>query len=195
MALTKCNANVNNISALPDEPTTTATALKALMDKAGVEIKQYLNNVLIPEQDAVNILLSDVVKAQIDTLAGVDTTNTIQGQLNAKQKVVSGVDDSKIGYLSGVTSDIQGQLNGKQDVVAGVDSTKIGYLSEVTSDIQGQLNAKQAVVAGVDSTEIGYLNGVTSSIQTQLNSKQAAIQHGTTLPSAGQAGRVFILHK
>ncbi len=118
MALTKCNANVNNISALPDEPTTTATALKALMDKAGVEIKQYLNNVLIPEQDAVNILLSDVVKAQIDTLAGVDTTNTIQRQLNAKQKVVSGVDDSKIGYLSAVTSDIQGQLNGKQDVVA-----------------------------------------------------------------------------
>jgi len=30
---------------------------------------------------------------------------------------------------------------------------------------------------------------------TQLNAKQDAIQHGTTLPSAGQAGRVFVLHK
>lgn len=195
MALSKCNANVSNISALPDEPTTTATALKALMDKAGVDIKNYLNNVLTNEQDAVNALISGVSKAQIDTLAGIDTTSTIQGQLNAKQRTVAGIDDTKIGYLAGVTSDIQSQLNGKQAIVAGVDSVKIGYLSDVTGDIQAQLNTKQPVVSGVDSTEIGYLNGVTSAIQTQLNAKQSTIQHGTTLPAAGQAGRVFILHK
>lgn len=59
----------------------------------------------------------------------------------------------------------------KQSIVSGVSDTEIGYLDGVTSAIQTQLNAKQAIVSGVSDTEIGYLDGVTSAIQTQLNSK------------------------
>lgn len=135
MALTKLTADVVNIQKLPDAPTQTATELKQLMDKAGVDIKAYINNTLTLEQDQLNVFIESLTSAQW-------------------------------GYLANITSDIQTQLDGKQDAVAGVTST-----------------------------EIGYLAGVTSAIQTQLNALQGRIDHGTTLPAAGQAGRVFILHK
>ncbi len=135
MALTKFTTDVANIQKLPDAPTTTPTELKQLMDKAGENIKDYINNTLTPEQDSFNAFIESLTSAQW-------------------------------GYLANITSDIQTQLDGKQDAVTGVTST-----------------------------EIGYLAGVTSAIQTQLNAKQGTIDHGTTLPAAGQAGRVFILHK
>ena len=58
-----------------------------------------------------------------------------------------------------------------QTRVTGVTDTEIGYLDGVTSAIQTQLNTKQAIVAGVSDTEISYLDGVTSAIQTQINTK------------------------
>jgi len=135
MALTKFTTDVANIQKLPDAPTTTPTELKQLMDKAGENIKDYINNTLTPEQDLFNAFIESLTSEQW-------------------------------GYLANITSDIQTQLDGKQDAVTGVTST-----------------------------EIGYLAGVTSAIQTQLNAKQGTIDHGTTLPAAGQAGRVFVLHK
>lgn len=121
--------------------------------------------------------------------------STVTTALGNKQDKVSGVSDTEIGYLDGVTSAIQTQLNGKaasshthaisditnlqntldakQGVVSGVSNTEISYLDGVTSAIQTQLDGKQAVVSGVSSTEIGYLDGVTSAIQTQLDGKAA----------------------
>ena len=75
-------------------------------------------------------------------------------------------------YVAG-TSDITNLLAAKQDVVSGVSNTEIGYLNGVTSAIQTQLNSKQAVVENVSNDEIGFLNGVTSAIQTQLDDKVA----------------------
>lgn len=55
MALTKLTANVNNIQALSDEPNTvdglTSSQLKERFDKAGADIKLYLNNTLTEELD------------------------------------------------------------------------------------------------------------------------------------------------
>jgi hypothetical protein len=62
-------------------------------------------------------------------------------------------------------------LSTKQDKVSGVSDTEIGYLDGVTSSIQTQLGNKQDKVANVSDTEIGHLDGVTSAIQTQLNTK------------------------
>lgn len=57
MALSKFNVDVRNISALSDQPNDnegiTADALKALYDKAGVDIKYFINNILIPEAEAL----------------------------------------------------------------------------------------------------------------------------------------------
>ena len=58
------------------------------------------------------------------------------------QTRVTGVTDTEISYLDGVSSSIQSQLNSKQDVVGNVSSTEISYLDGVTSGIQGQLNFK-----------------------------------------------------
>lgn len=81
-------------------------------------------------------------------------------------------------------------LSTKQDKVTGVSDTEIGYLDGVTSSIQDQLDDKldsatasttyQAIVAGVSDTEIGYLNGVTSAIQDQLDDKFASADASTT---------------
>ena len=62
-------------------------------------------------------------------------------------------------------------LSSKQNVVSGVSDTEIGYLDGVTSSIQTQLGNKQDKVSNVSDIEIGYLDGVTSAIQTQIDTK------------------------
>ena len=56
MALTKLTTNLNNIQALHDKPNTadglTADQLKAKFDKAGNDIKTYINETLTEELDA-----------------------------------------------------------------------------------------------------------------------------------------------
>lgn len=51
--LTKFTTNVNNIQALSDRPNTadglTSQELKAKFDKSGVDIKSYLNDILITD--------------------------------------------------------------------------------------------------------------------------------------------------
>jgi hypothetical protein len=86
-----------------------------------------------------------------------------------------------------ISTATQNALDLKQDKISGVSDTEIGYLDGVTSAIQTQINAKapsasptftgtatlpsDTSIGSVSSTEIGYIDGVTSAIQTQLNSK------------------------
>lgn len=55
--LTNLTANVNNISALSDKPNETdgltSGELKARFDKAGGDIKEYINGTMIPELENV----------------------------------------------------------------------------------------------------------------------------------------------
>jgi hypothetical protein len=86
---------------------------------------------------------------------------------------VIGIDEGNITIAQSQVTGLETDLSDKQDVVSGVSDTQIGYLSGVTSDIQTQIDGKQTIVSGVSDTEIGYLDGVTSSIQTQLDGKLA----------------------
>jgi len=52
MGLTKFNVDTNNIQGLANKPTQSASQLKALFDKAGVDIKNYLNQILTEEIDS-----------------------------------------------------------------------------------------------------------------------------------------------
>lgn len=56
MAYTRFNTDVENVSHLSDLPNEedglSAAALKAVFDKAGVDIKDFINNTLIPELSA-----------------------------------------------------------------------------------------------------------------------------------------------
>lgn len=57
MPVTKFTENVNNIQALSDQPNTidglTSSELKQRFDKAGADIKTYLNNTLTEEIDDI----------------------------------------------------------------------------------------------------------------------------------------------
>lgn len=63
MALTKLTANVNNIQSLSDRPNTidglTSSQLKELFDKAGADIKTYLNETLTEEVDTAIATIPD----------------------------------------------------------------------------------------------------------------------------------------
>lgn len=101
---------------------------------------------------------------------------------NAQISNTAAIAQSKI---SNLTSD----LASKQDKISGVSDTEIGYLDGVTSNVQAQINAKapsasptftgtvvlpsDTSVGNVSSTELGYLDGVTSNVQAQLNAKAA----------------------
>src|SRR3990167_6046270 len=74
--------------------------------------------------------------------------------LSDKQSIVSGISDTEISWLDGVTSAIQTQLNGKQS--SGNYLTSPIAESDVTN-LVSDLAGKQSVVAGVSSTEISWL--------------------------------------
>ena len=63
MALTKLTANVNNIQALSDRPNEldglTSAELKEKFDKAGADIKTYINETLTDELDDVIATIPD----------------------------------------------------------------------------------------------------------------------------------------
>ena len=63
MSLSKLNENLNNHQSLPDQPSLTAQELKILFDKAGNDIKTYINNVLTEEIDT---LISNIQSGKID---------------------------------------------------------------------------------------------------------------------------------
>ena len=101
--------------------------------------------------------------------AAAAIVDSAPGTLNTLNELAAAINDDA-SYAATITT----SLGNKQDKVSGVSDTEIGYLDGVTSAIQTQLNDKQDKVSGVSDTEIGYLDGVTSSIQTQLNDKSTA---------------------
>jgi hypothetical protein len=137
------------------------------------------------------------------TEINVYTKGEISSLLANKQDKISGVSDTEIGYLDGVTSAIQTQLDSKlstanlaeaaQDAVAGAIVAGTGITQTYddagnTITIAVDTTSIQARVANVSDTEIGYLDGVTSGIQTQLNTKSPlASPTFTGTPSAPTA--------
>ncbi len=62
MSLPECTVNTANIQNLPDSPNMSASELKQEFDKAGKEIKSYINDLLIPA-------IEDLVKTEKNTLS------------------------------------------------------------------------------------------------------------------------------
>ena len=134
--------------------------------------------------------LVDSAPATLDTLNELaaalgDDANfatTVTTALGNKQDKVTGVSDTEIGYLDGVTSAIQTQLDDKAPLESPTFTGNVHLPATTTID-------------GITSTELSYLNGVTSPIQTQLGDK-ADLEHSHTFtditdtqintPAAGQ---------
>ena len=80
MSLTKMTVNVNNIQALSDRPNTadgmTSAELKERFDKAGSDLKTYLNTVLTEElDDAIATIPTDYVQTSDSRLTDSRTCN------------------------------------------------------------------------------------------------------------------------
>lgn len=90
--LNECKASVDNISGLDDTPTIATNELKAAFDRSGREIKEYLNETLIPH---VN---DEIIKGIENTDASIKalqtTVNNNKSDLN---KVIPKVYTSESG--------------------------------------------------------------------------------------------------
>lgn len=98
--ITNLTANVNNIQALSDRPNTadgiTAQQLKERFDKAGADIKDYINNSLIEEIEGY----LRQAKSHIEAIESLDLVEDDDSRLtNARQ-----CDNTFISYLDARTN-------------------------------------------------------------------------------------------
>lgn len=86
MNLTHLSANVNNIQGLSDRPNTadgiTAQQLKELFDKAGADIKLFLNGTLIEETEAY---VNNNLKTAIETIQNSYVSNSDSRLTNSRK--------------------------------------------------------------------------------------------------------------
>lgn len=96
-SLTKFTANVSNHQSQPDKPALTSAELKQLFDKAPEDIKDYLNNTLLPELDKIIGTMISTSDIENDVTAG-GTTKVASAEItkilnNSKQdKILVGTD-------------------------------------------------------------------------------------------------------
>lgn len=83
MSLTNCEVKTNNIQELPDSPSMSSTELKQIFDKSSKDIKDYLNETLIPEIDKlyddtkteIKKLILKTTKYEVVTNADISTSD------------------------------------------------------------------------------------------------------------------------
>ena len=104
--LTNLTANVNNIQGLSDRPNITdgitSQHLKELFDKAGADIKTYVNGTLIPELEAqLNQMVTDAY-----------TKSEIDAQMATVNNSITNIENNYQPKITSVTSDQSGGNNG-----------------------------------------------------------------------------------
>lgn len=114
MSLTKLTENLNKISSLPEKPTLPADELQAIFDEAGNIIKDYINETLTGEIEA---LINTTVQANRTTVENVLTSTSITNALSSAQgkvlkDLIDGLDSNKQKTISMGTSTPSGGNNG-----------------------------------------------------------------------------------
>lgn len=120
--------------------------------------------------------VSGVYSAELEQLSGINTTKTVQTQLNAKQDAFtySGEiavidDDTGLGVVNLYARTVSTIIGStiwtyiKSKFISGT----LGNSKAVVTDANGKL-----VTSTATSTEVGYLAGTTSKIQDQIDAKQ-----------------------
>ena len=128
--------------------------------------------------------VSGITKSMVG-LGNVNNTSDVnkpvstatQTALDLKQDKVTGVSDTEIGYLDGVTSSIQTQLDSK--LASSTAASTYAPLAAPTFTGTVVLPSTTSI-GSVSAIEIGYVDGVTSAIQTQLDSKLASSTAAST---------------
>lgn len=124
---------------------------------------------------------------------------------------VSIIQNTKLGYLSDVTSNIQAHINSnanqttsylKPEVNALLHAKQDTISGAATSILSSDLTIKKALISNasgkvaasnVSDVELGYLSGVTSAIQTQISNKQNTITGGASPITSSNSTADFAL--
>ena len=209
MALTTFDVDVENITALADQPNDdqglSADELKQLFDKAGVDIKAFLNDTLIPElEDAIAAAARGIAT---DSISGTYITDgTIPSQKLVSdaglESVVTSVIRNYAVTLDKLSQPVQTILSNLQANVTNL-LTQIDTKAPTSSLSAVALSGQYADLLGlptipvVDATlDANSLNPVrNSAVTTELGKKQtnkktatATLASGTTSWSVSVSG-------
>src|SRR5690606_9583702 len=97
-------------------------------------------------------------------------TNQVLVTDASKTLVSSGVSNTTLGYLDGVTSSVQTQLDDKLPLTGGTITGNLALDNLSANRVLISNGSKTLTSSSVSNTTLGYLDA-TSSIQAQLNSK------------------------
>ena len=124
MSLPECTVPTNNVQNLADSPTQSAQDLKKVFDQAGEDIKNYINDKLIPEieksdketEDNTKKLIIKTYKYSVTTLADITETEdyTIPSTYNVN---THGLDVYFEGSLLALNENYQERGTGTSDKI------------------------------------------------------------------------------
>ena len=124
MSLPECTVPTNNVQNLADSPTQSAQDLKKVFDQAGEDIKNYINDKLIPEieksdketEDNTKKLIKKTYKYNVTTLADITETEdyTIPSTYNVN---THGLDVYFEGSLLALNENYQERGTGTSDKI------------------------------------------------------------------------------
>lgn len=194
--LEKISASIDNN---PDFSVSVTSAIASAVDEAVVSANGYTDTAVaaldLSAAVAVSNAYTDTKVANLIDAAPttLNTLNEIAAALNddanyaatvttaiaSKQDRVSGVSDTEIGYLDGLSSGIQSQLNGK------ASSTH----SHVTADITGLQTSLDAKAATVHTHAIADVTGLQTALDSVVRSSSTITTNYTL--QASDAGKVL----
>lgn len=134
----------DGVATLDSNGTLTITELPASVATT-TYVDTAVSNLVDTAPDALNTL--NELAAALNDDASFATTVT--NSLATKQDIVSGVSDTEIGYLDGVTSSIQTQIDGK------ANTSHTHAISDVT-DLQTNLDSKALLTPPVNAKTGAY---------------------------------------
>lgn len=156
------SGSANNFTNIPQTAVTDLVA--NLSAKAPIASPTFTGTVTLPSTTSIG----DVTAAE---LATVDTTSSIQTQLNSKQATITGaattIDTEDLSINLALVSSASGKV-----AVSSVTATELAKLSGLTAS----------------TAELNYVKNVTSAIQTQLNNKQASDADLTAIAGVADNG-------
>lgn len=202
MALTKLTDNLNCVQSLPDKPSLEADALKAKFDESSNLIKKYINEILT---DEIEKLITNTVNSAKVIVENVLTSESAINALSANQgKALKGLIDtinSKLnGIAEGANKTIIENVLTSTSTTNGLSANQGRVLKELIDPIKTKLDGiesganKTTIVDGLSSTSASAALSANQGklLDEKIGRRQMLIARGTSTPSGGSNGDVYI---
>lgn len=154
MALTKLTDNLNNVQSLANKPPLEAEELKAVFDKSGNSIKEYINEILTEE---IETLITSTVEAAKVIVENVLTSTSAVNALSANQgKALKDIIDTMKTKLDGIAA---GANKTTVENVLTSTSTTNALSSNQGRALKALIDAKQKTITRGTATPSGGSSG------------------------------------